>query len=481
MKKIILFLVALSLVNSVYSQDQNSTSNSKSDLAKASVISVTVGGAFILNGTFPALMTERADQFITRIFTEAKSQVLSSAKDEKLMAKVKNEFDIYAKRDITLKRFTCEVIKLDLEKFRLTGDFKFNPYLKNDDVIVFPVYDEERNFIDVSGAVNMPIKFQFVDGDKISDAILFAGGISKAYDNVNEAEISRLIEKGTKEEIIIVKLSDDFDLQRGDRVRILFDENYKRDYKVLALGEVNKPGEISITKNNTNLREVILKAGGFTNDAWLEKAELLKSTGKIQMLRMKAIKESYVKGENINFVMSEKYFNDPFLEQMKILRMNDLIVEDSLAIIIDNTLRVLQNNRTIDFTKVLLQDSEEGNNIISDGDMIVIPKREELVYVFGQVANPGYVTYQKQKDHNYYLAKAGGVGKNAQDQVKIIKGNSYNWLEASEKIPINAGDFIYVPKDVPRPFEYYMKNIGTVASIVGSVATIILLIIQSRK
>lgn len=481
MKKIILFLIAFTFVGSVAGQDQNSSSTNKSDLARASMISVTIGGSFIINGTFPALMTERADQFITRIFTEAKSQVLSSAKDEKLVAKIKDQIESYAKRDISLKRFSGEVIKLDLEKFRLTGDFKFNPYLKNDDVIVFPVYDEERNFIDISGAVNMPIRFQFVDGDKISDAILFAGGINKAYDNINEAEISRLTEKGTKEEIIILKLSDDFVLQRGDRVRILFDENYKRDYKALVLGEVNKPGEISITKNNTSLREVILKAGGFTNDAWLEKGELLKSSGKTQMLRMKAIKESYVKGENINFVMSEKYFNDPFLEQMKIMRMNDLYAEDSVAIIIDNTLRVLQNNRTIDFVKVLLQDSEEGNSIISDGDMIVIPKREELVYVFGQVANPGYVTYQTQKDHNYYLAKAGGVGKNAQDQVKIIKGNSYNWLEASEKISINPGDFIYVPKDVPKPFEYYMKNVGTVASIVGSVATIILLIIQSGK
>ncbi|MCX6173161.1 MAG: SLBB domain-containing protein [Ignavibacteriales bacterium] len=481
MKKIILLLIALSIVNSVYSQDQNSTAISKSDLTKANIISVTVGGSFIINGTFPAFITERADQFLTRIFTEAKSQVLTGAKDEKQMAKIKDEFENYAKRDILLKRFSGEMIKLDLEKFRLTGDFKFNPNLKNDDVIVFPAYDEERNFVDVTGAVNKPIKFQFVEGDKISDAILFAQGINKAYDNVSEAEISRLTEKGTKEEIINVKLSDDFVLQRGDRVRILFVENNKMDFKVLVLGEVNKPGEIAITKDNTNLRDVIVKAGGFTNDAWLEKAEQLKGTSKTQMLRMKLIKESYVKGERLNLLMSERYFNDPFLEQMKILRMNDLYSEDSLTIIIDNMLRVLQNNRTIDFTKVLMQGSDEGNSLVSDGDIIVIPKREELVYVFGQVTNPGYVSFKKEKDHNYYLTKAGGVGKNAQDDIKIIKGNSYAWFDASEKIPIDAGDFIYVPKDVPKPFEYYMKNIGTVAGIVGSIATIILLLIQFGK
>src|SRR5574340_1263713 len=139
MKKIILFLITFSIVSYVIAQDQNSRSSNKSDLASVSMISVTIGGSFIINGTFPALMTERADQFTTRIFTEAKAQVLSSAKDEKLMAKIKNELDSYAKRDIILKRFSGEEIKLDLEKFRLTGDFKYNPYLKNDDVIIFPV------------------------------------------------------------------------------------------------------------------------------------------------------------------------------------------------------------------------------------------------------------------------------------------------------------------------------------------------------
>ncbi|MHB8904515.1 MAG: SLBB domain-containing protein [Melioribacteraceae bacterium] len=480
MKKIFLFIMLINFIT-LMAQEINSSLPNKSDLLKANLISVTVGGSFVVNGSFPALMTERADQFITRIFTEAKSQILAGAKDEKMMGKIKNEFESFAKRDILLKRFSGEVIKLDLEKFRLTGDFRFNPYLKNDDVIIFPAYDEERNFVDVTGAVNKPVKFQFVEGDKISDAILFAQGINKAYDNVNEAEISRLTEKGTKEEIINVKLADDFALQRGDRVRILFAENNKMDFKVLVLGEVNKPGEIAITKDNTNLRDVIVKAGGFTNDAWLEKAEQLKGTSKTQMLRMKSIKESYIKGERLNLLMSERYFNDPFLEQMKILRMNDLYSEDSLTIIIDNILRVLQNNRTIDFTKVLMQGSDEGNSLVSDGDIIVIPKKEELVYVFGQVANPGYVSYKKEKDHNYYLTKAGGVGRNAQDDIKIIKGNSYAWFDASKKIPIDAGDFIYVPKDVPKPFEYYLKNIGTAAGIVGSIATIILLLVQFGK
>ena len=41
----------------------------------------------------------------------------------------------------------------------LNGDFTNNPYLKNDDVIIFPQPDLEHNSFTVSGAVNNPGKF----------------------------------------------------------------------------------------------------------------------------------------------------------------------------------------------------------------------------------------------------------------------------------------------------------------------------------
>ncbi len=473
---------ALLLVSCVlFAQQEEKSSKLPSNNSSIIPISVTIGGNFIVTGSFPSYKSQRLDQLITSIFVDANQKAVETLTSLKKATDIEKELPEYPIRDITLKRINGTFLKIDLLKFRLTGDFKDNPYLENDDVIIFPAYDKERNFVDISGAVNKPIKFQFVDGDKIKDALLFAGGINKAFDNVKEAEITRIVNHGTKEEIIKVNLADDFALQRGDRVRILFDENFKMNYKVLVLGEVNIPGEIPITKNNTTLRDVIIKSGGFTNNAWLEKAELLKGTSKDQMLRMKSIKESFVKGERVNSILGEQYLNDPYLEQMKILRMNDLFPEDSLTIIIDNMLRVLQSNRTIDFNKVLQQNSEEGNTVVAEGDVIIIPKREELVYVFGQVSTPSYIPYQKEKSHDYYLAKAGGVGKRAKEDIKIIKGNSYSWVNAADGVKIDAGDFIYVPKNVPKPFEYYLNNIGAVAGIVGSFATLILLIVQSGK
>lgn len=481
MKKIFVFILVLSLVNISFAQDQSTISSSKNDLVKTSLISVTIGGAFIVNGTFSALMTERVDQFITRIFTEASSNVLSSFKDEKQMSVIKNEINSYAKRDITLKRYSGEIVKIDLEKFRLTGDFKYNPYLKNDDVIIFPSVDMNTNFIDVSGAVNKEVKFQFVEGDNLSDAILFAGGINPVYENVTAAEISRLNSSGDKEEIVTIDLNSNFPLKRGDRIRVPFDASYRKNYKVLVIGELNRPGYIYITNNNTTIKEVITKAGGFTSKASLGMSELIRSTDANQLIKLDAIRKEYEKNPNFDVTSFQKDFNLRTMENLQMFRAADISTEDSLYLLIDNSLRLFQSRGIVDFTKINDKDSKDGDFIVKDGDIILIPQKDDLIYVFGQVNNPGFTAYSEGKDYKYYLKASGGLSEEAKSDVKVIKGKTRTWITADEKVRIEPGDYIYVPKSIPRKLEWYIRQAGSLSSVFAAIATIILVIVQSGK
>ncbi len=485
MKKIILFLITLTIVNSVNAQDQNSKSNYKSDLASVSMISVTIGGSFIINGTFPALMTERADQFITRIFTEAKSQVLSSAKDERLMAKIKNEFASYAKRDILLKRFSGEIIKLDLEKFRLTGDFKFNPYLKNDDVIVFPAFDFSTSFVEIIGAVNKEVKFQFVDGDGLSDALLFAGGINLAYENVKTAEISRLNSAGDKEEIIRVDVNTNFSLKRGDRIRILADPNQRRIFKALVLGEVKNPGYVYLKQSGTALKEVIEKAGGLKESADLSRAEIVRDYSSLEMLKKYQLTEDYFNSPEKILLPETQLKMRQMQDALSLSRTNNLQLEDTLFFNIDNQLRVLRDESLVDFTKLYDPNSDESNFSVKDGDLILIPQPFDYVYVFGQVSKFGYVKHVEGENYNYYVKKAGGKTEMAREddaEIVVIKGKGKDWItKEKERLKLEVGDYIYVPKIIPRNFNYYLSRIGSIAGIIGTVATIILLLVQFGK
>lgn len=482
MKKLILAIILFCL-SITYAQQNEQQSVKQSGLQMLQPITVTVGGDFIVNGSFSALKTERLDHFITTVFIEAQQKALSSLNQIETIKMVSKEIERYALRDITLKRANGEIVKIDLLKFRLTGDFKYNPYLMNDDVIIFPSYNDEKNVVDISGAVNKSTKFQFVEGDKLSDAIMFAGGIDKAYAQVKLAEVSRLNPSGNKEELHSINISDDFTLQSGDRIRILAEENHKMSYKVLVLGEVAFPGYVYVTKDSTMLRDVILKAGGITSAADLNRAEFVRNNNPKDLLRRNEILDYYEKNNSSSKDFQSSKFKSQWLaDSLSMLRLITLDGEDIYDFFnIDNTLRVLHHEQIVDFSKILDQSSDESKFLVRDGDIILIPQKFEYVYVFGQVPKVGYVKYSKGENYNYYIKKAGGLTETArsEDDVVIIKQKDYNWItENKQNVSIEPGDYIYAPKELNRSFWWSLSRVGTVISIIGSVATIILLLIK---
>ncbi len=65
----------------------------------------------------------------------------------------------------------------------------------------------------------------------------------------------------------------------------------------------------------------------------------------------------------------------------------------------------------------------------------------------------------------------------------MIKGKTRSWIELEEdsQIVIENGDFIWVPKEPYRDFDYYLTRVGSFAQIIGSIATVIVLIVQLGK
>jgi protein involved in polysaccharide export with SLBB domain len=470
-----LFLVWLLIVSVAYPQ---STTKDQQNMLNFSGISVTIGGSFPLTGSFPALMTERVDQFVTRIYNEAVARFTANAQNERLLEKLKQDLAQFSLRGVILKRSTGEEIILDLEKFRIYGDFKNNPYLKNDDVIIFPPYDIDRNFFSINGAVNEPGKYFFVEGDSLSDAISVSRGINPAYENVKTAQIKRLSYNGEHQETIVVDLENNAPLQRGDQIVILADETQRKDYYVLILGEVNQPGYIPITKSSTKLGEVISMVKGFTENASLKRSRIFRGNSITPLLeRQYGIKI----GDDLlnkNADLVDRIVN---YEQAMMFRMSNLVEEDKYYFATENQYRVLNEGSAIDFTKVEDQNSEIYNFVVENGDVIVVPPYTKTVYVFGQVSNPGHVKYEENRNYLYYIEQAGGIGEYAESDIMIIKGDSRNWVTATPEVKIEDGDYIFIPKERIRSFQATIAEWGGYFSIVGSVATVLLLIVQLTK
>ncbi|MDP4173884.1 MAG: SLBB domain-containing protein [Bacteroidota bacterium] len=451
-------------------------------ITATTTISVTIGGGFIINGSFPASQYERVDQFITRLFNQSKVQQLNGVTDRTTIELINAQFNSIAMRNIKLKRINGEELILDLEKFHLTGDFRLNPYLKNEDVLIFPKYDIEKDFVSIDGAVNNSLKFQYVEGDKLSDALLFAQGVSGSYQNVTQAEITRLSYTGQAQNPILVNLNSDIALQPGDRIRILADETYRKDFRVLVLGEVNRPGYISIAKDNTSVKDVISKAGGFKNTASLKNAEIIRGNDSYSLYKKNILTKSFEQNKNDNRRMEAILTDNRIMEDLLMERMSYLTEEDTLYFKIDNQLRFFRGNGLVDFTSLDSDTSTAAKFIMKDGDIILVPEKKDLVYIFGQVANAGYVKYNEGKDVYYYIEQAGGLGELARDveDVSIIKAKSRAWTTIGNKkdVKIEAGDYIWVPKKAPRTFSFYLQRVGVFSSIIGTIATILLLLKQ---
>ena len=477
MKKIFLFLYLTFFIVCLFGQSASEKSRMSSNI-EAPPISVTIGGEFIVTGSFPAYSGERLDQFITRVYNEALARVRVPTTDEKIFLEIMSKSQDYPLRDIKLKRKDGSELTLDLLKFRLSGDFENNPYLMNDDVIIFPGSDKEYDFIEISGAVNKPVKFQYVTGDKLSDAIFFAHGLNNAYENINYAVISRLSYDGDEENLIKVNIYEEFELKSGDRIRVQADQTRRKNYKVQVLGEVINPGEYYITENSTTINEVIEKAGGYTQKASLKDAELIRNFTKQQILVNQAIQKMAEKNPSLLISQENELRISQILETLKMYRASNLYVVDTAFFNIDNQLRILEGENKIDFRDLDSTNSIAANYTLRDGDIIIIPEKLEAVYVFGQVASTGYYKYEAGMDYKFYIEKAGGFTSMVKDddEIFIIKGKNREWVSINnENYKIEPGDYIYVLKKFPRSIWYTVGIIGTIASILGSIATLVLL------
>ncbi|WP_337871781.1 SLBB domain-containing protein [Ignavibacterium sp.] len=457
---------------------QTTDRTQSSSMVVASTISVTIGGQFPITGTFPASVTERVDQFVSRMYNQSVERSLRTATDQTMLEKLKKELSDYSLRGIILKRANGDEIILDLAKFRIDGDFKNNPYLKNDDVIIFPPNDIERNFVSITGAVNSPGKFLFVEGDKLKDLIELARGINKAYENVTKAKIYRLSYDGENSQIIEVGINDEFLLKRGDQIVVLADETQRKEFFALVLGEVIQPGYVPVTKNSTKLGEVIRQTKGFTDNASLIRARLFRGNSVTTLLEKQYGIKIDEKLLNNDRELVDRIVN---YEQAMMFRMSNLVEEDQYYFQAENQYRVLNEGSAIDFSKISDENSEIYNFIVYPGDVIIIPPKRNTVYVFGQVSNPGHVKFVEGKDYLFYIEQTGGLGEYAEDEIMVIKGGSRNWIPAERNIEIEEGDYIFVPKERIKSFRTLTMELSGYFSIIGSIATVILLIVQLGK
>lgn len=355
-----------------------------------------------------------------------------------------DQLKITSLRNITLKRGE-KINRFDMLQFRNAG-IGDNPYLMNEDIIHIPYRDTTAGDIKVGGLVGSPITFEFNKGDRLSDAIMFAGDLLPSADS-SYIMLYRYIDNEDEFRFLTVDFINekDFPLEPDDRIYVRRKPLYRNKTSVMVNGFVKYPGEYPIIPYKTTLSEIINQAGGVTKYADLSNSRLLRQveppgTGEIERL------------------------NESLLTSMTRIERNfwSNSTRENLSIV------------DCDFTKIVKDQDPEYDIILFHNDVIEIMGDLKYVYVSGAVVNPGMIGYNDSWSYKEYVEAAGGFKERAKKyNVKLIKAQDENWLDARKGYSVEKGDRLFVPQRTERDLLSYTVQ---TLSILSQLATVVLVL-----
>ncbi|RFU95285.1 sugar transporter [Sphaerochaeta halotolerans] len=135
----------------------------------------------------------------------------------------------------------------------------------------------------------------------------------------------------------------------------------------------------------------------------------------------------------------------------------------------------------LNIQRILYGEDENQSMQLETGDTLLIPFTQRLVTVSGGVVRPGVFAYVPDKTVNYYLSLAGGLSDDAAYPTDIkIQGPDGKTLALEENIPPETT--IAVAKEtLARDIAPTVAIIGLVSSILGIIATVVNIILDSKS
>lgn len=218
---------------------------------------------------------------------------------------------------------------------------------------------------------------------------------------------------------------------------------------VTLRGEVRHPGTYGI-RPGERLSAVLLRAGGFTSDAYPYSAVFTRR--EIREAEMKAHSElvQRVKLEEVSLKGLPETTDDQ--RNAKMTAMGQA----------ETTLDQLQEAAPIGRMVIHIHSNipnwrnTSADPVLQDGDTLLVPKKANYVVVSGQVFNPTSLSYSPGRSAKWYLSQAGGFTQlsnkdaafviRADGSVIAAKNNSGFWAGNPLNTVLKPGDAIVVPE-----------------------------------
>lgn len=425
--------------------------------------------------------------------------------------------DAYLKRATILRTkedLSNELIQVDLGEI-INGNQQ-DILLQAEDIIrIASIYDLNEDFyVKIAGEVRNPGTYPYSEDMTVEDLIISAGGLKESA-SLTEIEIARRYMGNNARDyadIIPVSISPDLGLGLSviplkpfDNVSVRRKPNFTLEKMVQVEGQVNAPGEFSIAHAEERVSDVIKRAGGLTDFAYIKGATLIRRTEFYQAESEIQRKEMNLRDllENLNLdemdpTESQALFLDRLARSIsnkassKATEAGEMVIDarsEILKEISENRLGIgpVKIRETeaiaIDLQAVLSNPGSRFDLILEEGDIITIPRQLQTVRLRGDVIYPTTVRYEELRGMKYYINRAGGFENRARrKRTYVIYANgevarTKQFLGIRVYPNIEPGVEVIVPSKGPK----IPLRPGDLLGLSTGLATLVLIISQINR
>ncbi|MBQ6086513.1 MAG: SLBB domain-containing protein [Bacteroidales bacterium] len=360
---------------------------------------------------------------------------------------------------------SMEVLSVNLEEI-LAGTRKDVELRNNDELYVASKFDlEEQGTMSISGMVMNPGEFPFAKNTTVEDLIILAGGLRDGA-ALSRVDVSRRVkdENATTAEKSLARiftfpikngLVDDgvksFVLEPYDEVTVFRSPSYNIQTHATVEGQVNFPGTFALSDREERLSDIIAKAGGVTQFAYLDGAILYRRRNDTEM--------GMVENERDRLEARQDTLS---------LRLLDIRRVYSVAV---NLKQAIDNPGGSD------------DIVLRNGDRLEIPVFNNTVRVNGAVMIPNAIAYNPTYTARKYVHLSGGFSQQAsRKHAYVVNMNGAAEPYRAGKI-LQPGSEIVVPMKEDRSDKNWNRITSSVSifSSVASMATAFALMIRYLK
>ncbi len=363
-------------------------------------------------------------------------------------------------KNIHLERFEQNQKKTVKDIDLTDPNLKKVPLSDQDKIIINRIPENIENFVEISGSVGLPGKYEFIPNEKILDLIRRANGLNiNTYTSV--AYLFRRRQASTEVDVIPIPLDkviqspssvDNMKLELFDEIKIFANKDFSDEHTIEVAGAVREPLTFPFA-NGLRIADAINLCKGLTRDAYLKVAYIIRSTeSRTSYIEVNLEQAISAPESTANLLLKENdilriYTLDDFRDDFDVeifgavrepkryvysegITMYDLITLSG-GLLFDASDKIeistLDNNGSnptqissskiyqVDIEDGLLVNNEKSRVPLSPFDQVYVRRKfdakiKQNVTIIGEVKYPGVYALQDQKERiSDIIQRAGGL------------------------------------------------------------------------